>query len=106
MLLLGAVSALLIAAMLGAACYMWLATAGQARRSQARRRLRPASRPGPDAALRRHPAGRGRYAALGGSDQAGLSPAQGPRYTGPDDDPDFISALERLIRGGSEDPQP
>ena len=101
MVLLGAVSALLIAAVLGAACYMWLATA-----SQVRRRARSASRPGPDAALRRHPAGRGRYAALVPGEQGGPARAQAPGFVGPDDDPEFISSLQRLIHGGNEDTQP
>ena len=68
-----------------------------------RRRLRATFRPGPDAesALRRHPAGRGRYAdpaapAAGG--QPGAIPSHRPPV-GPDDDPEFIDALERLIRG-------
>jgi hypothetical protein len=43
-----------------------------------------------DDALRRHPAGR----ALGYSRPA----------IGPDDDPEFINALEWLIRGGDEEP--
>ena len=57
-----------------------------------------------EAAFRRHPAGRGRCAA---SDDrvspGGTSVSEDwtvPR--GPDDDPDFLSELDRIIRGGRE----
>jgi hypothetical protein len=58
--------------------------------------------PGPDAeeALRRHPAGRARYDTAGEAgplDLAGASPA--PIVpTGPDDDPEFLSYLDRVVR--------
>ena len=46
-----------------------------------------------DDAVARHPAGRGRV--------AGASQAAGPK--GPDDDPEFLRALARAIRGNSAD---
>ncbi len=100
MMLLGALSALLIAALLAAATFAWLLAGGALWRPR-----RPA-RSGLDAqaAFRRHPAGRSRRAdqadpfALG---QADTSPDLG-QPAGPDDDPDFISALERLIRDRDE----
>lgn len=62
-----------------------------------------------EAAFRRHPAGRGRYA--DGDDR--VSPPGTPvsedwaAPLGPDDDPDFLSELDRTIHGhrepGSED---
>lgn len=105
MVLLGAVavSALLIM-MLAAARYAWRAA------SSRRRRPRPAFplRPGPDAdaALGRHPAGRGRHATFGSSDAADPLSSQWPAPAGPDDDPEFIDALERLIRGDGDDTFP
>ena len=95
MVLLGALSALLIVASLAVLRYTWRAG------SRARRRSRAAFRPGPDAdaALRRHPAGGGRHAALAPVDQPGAPSPPWPGPTGPDDDPEFIDALERLIRG-------
>ena len=57
-----------------------------------------------DAAFRRHPAGRARF----GSDDDGLSPAAGSPVTdwavprGPDDDPEFLAELDRVIRRGPE----
>jgi hypothetical protein len=95
MVLLGAVSALLIVASLAVLRYTWRTA------SRARRRSRAVFRPGPgaDAALRRHPAGSGRHAAPAPVDQAGAASPQWPSPVGPDDDPEFIDALERLIRG-------
>ena len=95
MVLLGAVSALLIVASLAVLRYTWRAA------SRARRGSRAAFRPGPgaDAALRRHPAGSGRHAAQAPAGQAGAPSPQSPSPAGPDDDPEFIDALERLIRG-------
>jgi hypothetical protein len=95
MVLLGTVSALLIVALLAVLQYTWRAA------GRARRRSRAAFRPGPDAdaALRRHPASGGRHAALAPVDQAGGPSPQWPGPAGPDDDPEFIDALERLIRG-------
>ena len=74
-----------------------------------RRRLRATFRPGPDAdsALRRHPAGRGRrVSGVTPRDQVGPLPAQFAPPLGPDDDPEFIDALERLIRGDGDGPYP
>jgi hypothetical protein len=101
MVLLGtvAVSALLTTVLLIAARFAWRAG------SYPRRRLRPLFRSGPgaDAALRRHPAGRGRHAALMSSDPGDAMSSRWPPPIGPDDDPEFIDALERLIRGGRDD---
>jgi hypothetical protein len=115
MVLLGAVSALLIVALLAVARRAWRG-AGQrfgfrppARPGRhPRRRTRPAARPGPgaDAALRRHPAGRGRHAAMVPGEPAGAPPAQWSAPVGPDDDPEFIDALERLIRGDGDGTYP
>jgi hypothetical protein len=99
MVLLGVLPALLIVGLLvGGTWVWWLA-------GRARPRPRDLSRYGQDAqaALRRHPAGRERWLEPDGI----RAPAQpdGPgfgRPAGPEDDPEFISALERLIRG--EDP--
>jgi hypothetical protein len=93
MVLLGAVSALLIVALLAAARHAWPGAP--------RRGLRSARRPGPgaEAALRRHPAGRGRHAAMVPGELAGPPSSQWPPPAGPDDDPEFIDALGRLIRG-------
>jgi hypothetical protein len=74
------------------------------------RRPRATFRPGPDAesALRRHPAGRGRrVSGVTSSDQVGPLSARFAPPLGPDDDPEFIDALERLIRGdGGYDDRP
>jgi hypothetical protein len=98
MVLLGAVSALLIVALLAAARHSWPGT----RRS--RRGPRPARRPGPgaEAALRRHPAGRGRHAAMVPGELGGPPSSQWPPPVGPDDDPEFIDALGRLIHGDGD----
>ena len=99
-MLLGAYTALLIAALVIGGMWAWLMAARTLRHP---RRL---SAPGLDAqaALRRHPAGRGRWGEPGGPD--GRDPADLPprssRPPGPDDDPEFISHLERLIRGDAE----
>jgi hypothetical protein len=94
MVLLGAVSALLIVALLATVRFLWRAA------THARRRSLPGQ--DADAALRRHPAGRGRHAALvPGEPTWALSPPW-PPPAGPDDDPEFIDALERLIRGGGD----
>jgi hypothetical protein len=116
MVLLGAVSALLIVALLAVARRAWRGAGhlGLAFRPPAqpgrhpRRRTRPAARPGPDAdaALRRHPAGRGRHAAMVPGELADAPPAQWPAPVGPDDDPEFIDALERLIRGDGDGTYP
>jgi hypothetical protein len=99
MMLLGALSALLIAALLSAATCAWL-LAGQA---MWRRRHRPPSGLDAQAALRRHPAGRSRAEGAGPEPQIQLASPPGAEPAGPDDDPDFISALERLIHGGEAD---
>jgi hypothetical protein len=105
MVLLGAVSALLIVVTLAALRYARRAAGGARRGSRAAGRARRRSRavfprgPGADAALWRHPAGRGRHAALVPADQAGQRSPHWTGPTGPDDDPEFIDALARLIRG-------
>jgi hypothetical protein len=84
MVLLGAVSTLVIAVLMAATLGVLLVTGRAWRR---RRRPRQPG-PGADDALRRHPAGRARH----------------PRSAiGPEDDPEFISSLEWLIRGGDPD---
>src|SRR4051812_6315566 len=99
-MLLGAYSALLITALVIGGMWAWLLAARTLRHP---RRL---SAHGLDAqaALRRHPAGRGRWPTPDGP--PGRDPADLPprRYRphGPDDDPEFISHLERLIRGGPD----
>jgi hypothetical protein len=70
------------------------------RRTRGPRNLARPTGPAAEAAFRRHPAGR----ALNADDepapapQAGASRA-GTRPCGPDDDPEFLSELDRLIRG-------
>jgi hypothetical protein len=98
MVLLGVLSALLIAGLLvGGMWVWWLAGLTLPRPRHPSRDGRSAQ-----AAIRRHPAGRERWLepdglALGRPAAWGSGPPAGP-----DDDPEFISALERLIRG--EDP--
>jgi hypothetical protein len=100
MMLLGALSALLIAALSAAAICACLLL-GRARYR--------APRHGPEAraALRRHPAGRNRrdeFDGLLAYADPGDGPPMGPgRAAGPDDDPEFIKSLERLIRGEDGD---
>jgi hypothetical protein len=101
MVLLGVLSALLIAGLLaGGMCVWWLA--GRTF-PPPRPRRPPRDVRGAQAAIRRHPAGRERWLepdglrALGPPDGRDSGPPAGP-----EDDPEFISALERLIRG--EDP--
>ena len=89
MMLMGAVSTLVIALLMAATLGMLLLT------GRIWRRTRPLAPPRPpvmsaDDALRRHPAGR----ALGYPRPA----------IGPDDDPEFINALEWMIRRGDEEP--
>ncbi len=91
MMLMGAVSTLVIALLMAATLGMLLLTGRIWRRAKP---PGPPPAPGPprppvmsaDDALRRHPAGR----ALGYPRPA----------IGPDDDPEFINALEWMIRGG------
>jgi hypothetical protein len=100
MVLLGVLSALLIVGLLAGGTWMWWLTG----RGLPRSRYPSGHGRDAQAALRRHPAGRERWVepdglrALGQPDDM---PGPG-QPTGPDDDPEFISALERLIRG--EDP--
>jgi hypothetical protein len=102
MMLLGALSALLIAALLAAATCAWLLTG----RALWRPRQPPHGGFDAQAALRRHPAGRSRteteHGGPGVFGPAGALP-EASRPTGPDDDPEFISALERLIRGDEDE---
>jgi hypothetical protein len=89
MMLLGAVSTLVIALLMAATLGMLLLTGRVWRR---RRSSWPPSGPAADDALRRHPAGRAR-------NEAGY-----PRpVIGPDDDPEFINALEWLVRGDPDE---
>jgi hypothetical protein len=94
MVLLGVVSTLVIAVLMAATLGALLWT------GRAWRRRRPPGQRGPaaDDALRRHPAGRARH---GGSGEGNPGPT-----IGPDDDPEFISSLEWLIRGGEPDEEP
>ena len=89
MMLLGAVSTLVIALLMAATLGMLLLTGRVWRRS---RSSWPPRGPDADDALRRHPAGRARSEAR----------YPGP-VIGPDDDPEFIDALEWLVRGGDPD---
>src|SRR5215472_7292294 len=102
MVLLGAaaVSALLTMALFATLRYVWRAVSNRRRRPRSAFRLRPG--PDADAALRRHPAGRGRHATLVPGEAAGTPSPQWPAPAGPDDDPEFIDALERLIRGDGD----
>jgi hypothetical protein len=98
MVLLGVLSALLIAGLLvGGMWVWWLAGRTLPRPLHPSRDGRSAQ-----AAIQRHPAGRERWLEPDGLAlrQPGARGSEPP--TGPDDDPEFISALERLIRG--EDP--
>lgn len=93
MLVRGVVPALLIAALLASSMYAWL-SGRRLRRIRQRSRYRLEAQ----AALWRHPAGRGRWPESRDHMTGGSAPVSG-RPTGPEDDPDFIRALERLIRG-------
>jgi hypothetical protein len=96
MVLLGVLSALLILGLLTGGTWAWWLAGRRLPRS-----WRPSGR-GRDAqaALRRHPAGRERWVDPDGLHVLAQPDAPGPgQPTGPDDDPEFISALERLIRG-------
>jgi hypothetical protein len=101
MVLLGVLSALLIAGLLVGGMWVWWLAGRTFPRPRPRRPYRDGR--GAQAAIRRHPAGRERWQEPDGPrtlGQPGGRASRGP--TGPDDDPEFISALERLIRG--EDP--
>ena len=99
MVLLGVLSALLIAGLLvGGMGVWWLAG-----RTFPRPRHPSRDGRGAQAAIRRHPAGRERWVEPDGLGAPSQPDGRGPQQpTGPEDDPEFISALERLIRG--EDP--
>jgi hypothetical protein len=98
MVLLGVLSALLIAGLLVGGMWVWWLA------GRALPRPRHPSRDGrsAQAAIQRHPAGRERWLEPDGLPlrKPGARGSEPP--AGPDDDPEFISALERLIRG--EDP--
>jgi len=99
MVLLGVLSALLIAGLLVGGMWVWWL----AGRTLPRPRHPSRDGRGAQAAIRRHPAGRERWLEPDGLRALGQPDGRGPGPpTGPDDDPEFISALERLIRG--EDP--
>lgn len=103
MVLLGVLSALLIAGLLvGGTLAWWLA-------GRTLPRPRHLSRYGLDAqaAVWRHPAGRDRLVtpdALLAQGQADGKTRRPP--AGPEDDPDFISELERLLRGRDHGQEP
>jgi len=93
MVLLGILYALLLAGLLAGGTWAWWLTGRSLPLSRhlARQRLDAQS------ALWRHPAGRDRWLAEDGPPQlAGPGPAA---PAGPDDDPEFLRALERRIRG-------
>jgi len=94
MVLLGAVSTLVISVLMAATLGALLVTGRAWRRRRAPRQPGPAA----DDALRRHPAGRARHGGAGEGDP-------GP-VIGPDDDPEFITSLEWLIRGEDPDDEP
>jgi len=97
----------------GAAAWLWFGRPGT---TSGRYRTRPAAdtpwlygQPynpvglDANAALRRHPAGRARqdWAAEASQDETGgvvFEEAQVPRPAGPDDDPEFLLYLDRVIR--------
>lgn len=100
MWLLGVLSALLIAGLLvGGMLAWWLAG-----RTLPRPRHLSRHRLDAQAAVWRHPAGRERWQEPDGLPARGQAPgnARG-RPAGPEDDPEFISELERLIRGNPGD---
>jgi hypothetical protein len=99
MMLLGALSALLIVGLLTGGMWAWWLVVRRLPRPR-----HPSGR-GRDAqaALWRHPAGRERWVEPDGLRALIQPDVPSPgQPTGPEDDPEFISALERLIRG--EDP--
>lgn len=93
MMLLGAVSTLVIGVLMAATLGILLLT------GRLWRRTRSPRLPGPEAndALRRHPAGRARN---------GVGSGYSGAVIGPEDDPEFINALEWMIRGGEPDEEP
>lgn len=98
MVLLGVLSALLIAGLLVGGMWVWWLAGRTFPRPRPRRPSRDGR--GAQAAIRRHPAGRERWQEPDGLRALGRPGGRDPQQpTGPDDDPEFISALERLIRG-------
>lgn len=99
MMPLGALAALLIAALLAAATYAWLLAGGVLWPRQVGRRGQDVQ-----AAFRRHPAARTRGVEYVERPRPvpGTCTPHGRRPVGPDDDPEFISALGRMIRGDQE----
>ena len=100
MVLLGVLSALLIAGLLVGGIWVWWLAGRTFPRPRPRRPSRDGW--GAQAAIRRHPAGRERWLEPDGLQTLSQPDGLGSPPTGPEDDPEFISALERLIRG--EDP--
>lgn len=99
MLLLAAYCSLLVVALVMGATLAWL-VAGRALRQP-----RYFSAPGPDAqaALRRHPAGRARWAEpYPDPDTVPGAGLEAIRPLGPDDDQEFLDRLERQIRDGTD----
>jgi hypothetical protein len=103
MVLLGVLSTVLIAGLLVGGTWAWWMA------GRALPRPRPSSRHRRDtqAALWRHPAGRERWLEPDGL-RALIRPDEPGRWqpAGPEDDPEFISALERLIRGQDHGDEP
>ncbi|HEY6277062.1 MAG TPA: hypothetical protein VIX86_12090 [Streptosporangiaceae bacterium] len=96
MVLLGILYALLIAGLLVGGTWAWWLTG----RSLPLSRHRARHRLDAQSALWRHPAARDRWP--DGDEPAQLADAHSPgpaRPAGPDDDPEFLRALERRIRG-------
>jgi len=103
MVLLGVLSALLIAGLLVGGIWVWWLAGRTFPRPRPRPRHPSRDGWGAQAAIRRHPAGRERWLEPDGLQALSQPDGRGsPPPTGPEDDPEFISALERLIRG--EDP--
>jgi hypothetical protein len=96
MVLLGVLSAVLIAGLLvGGTWAWWMAGRGLPRPRHLSRHRRDAQ-----TALWRHPAGQERWMEPDGLRPPIRPDGPGPgQPAGPEDDPEFISALERLIRG-------
>jgi hypothetical protein len=91
MWLVGAVSALVLAG-------LWLCW------SRRPRRLAHPAGSAADAAYRRHPAGRARqaYGDDWASPDGAPPPAEWSVPRGPDDDPEFLQELDRVIRGNQD----
>jgi hypothetical protein len=101
MLLLAAYCALLVVALLLGASLAWL-VAGRALRQP---RHRAGHGLDAQAALRRHPAGRGRWGDPDTMPGPAVEAASG-RPVGPDDDQEFLDRLARQIRDTGTDPGP